>query len=148
MRKLSQITESIWGDIHKRSNGIQVKREDDVNHMDFTTFHDYLEEKYKDKYKYISSSKTCISVILDSSINLIVRYSNNKINDITIESLDEHFFSSSKEFEENFKLIYKGNSGFEIKDRNNVVSNETVDKFIESYYNNIISDDEFYILNA
>ena len=148
MRKLSQITESVWADIHKRSNGIQVKREDDVNRMDFNTFYDHLELKYKDKYVHITRSNTWICVILEYSINLIVHYSNNKIKDIRIESLDEHFFSSSKEFEENFKLVYKGDSKFEIKDKNNTVTNETVDKFIELFYNSIISDDEFKNLNS
>lgn len=46
MRKLSKITESVWSDIHRRSNGIQVKKEDDVNHLDQDGLFDYIQEHY------------------------------------------------------------------------------------------------------
>lgn len=42
MKKLSNITESVWADIHRRSNGTQVRKEDDINGMDPDRFWDYL----------------------------------------------------------------------------------------------------------
>ena len=49
MKKLSKINESIWSDIHKRSNGEKVRKEDD----DMKTFKHYLETHYKitDEFK-------------------------------------------------------------------------------------------------
>ena len=46
MRKLSQIMESVWADIHKRSNGVQVRKEDDINHLDQDELFDYIQEHY------------------------------------------------------------------------------------------------------
>ena len=46
MKKLSNIEESVWGDIRKRGNGTDVKKEDDVNHLDMDDFYDYLNKTY------------------------------------------------------------------------------------------------------
>ena len=44
MKKLS---ESVWADIHKRSNGKQVRKEDDVDNLDMEEFYDYLNDHYE-----------------------------------------------------------------------------------------------------
>lgn len=36
------IKESVWSDIHKRSNGEQVRKEDDINQLDYTDFFNYI----------------------------------------------------------------------------------------------------------
>lgn len=41
------IGESIWADIHRRSNGEQVRKEDDVDLLDIEDFCDYLKSKYE-----------------------------------------------------------------------------------------------------
>lgn len=41
------IGESIWADIHKRSNGEQVRKEDSVNNLDMKEFCDYLKDHYE-----------------------------------------------------------------------------------------------------
>ena len=46
MKKLSDITESIWSDIQDRSAGDTVRKEDDVNLLDKDEFYDYLKNKY------------------------------------------------------------------------------------------------------
>lgn len=46
MRKLSQISESVWGDIRRRGNGIEVKKEDNVDLLDRKGLVDYLKEHY------------------------------------------------------------------------------------------------------
>lgn len=43
MRKLS---ESIWADIHKRSNGSQIRKEDNIDKLDFHEFVSYLKDTY------------------------------------------------------------------------------------------------------
>ena len=52
MRKLSQIMESVWSDIHRRSNGIQVKKEDDINLLDQDGLFDYIQEHYEPLSEY------------------------------------------------------------------------------------------------
>ena len=44
MKKLS---ESVWSDIHRRSNGSQVRKEDDVNLLDRQGLVYYLKEHYR-----------------------------------------------------------------------------------------------------
>lgn len=49
MRKLSNITESVWNDIRKRGNGTDVKKEDDVDILDAEGFLQYLKDHYDSK---------------------------------------------------------------------------------------------------
>ena len=44
---MSEITESIWGDVQRRGMGIQKKKEDDVNIMDKDMLFEYLENRYE-----------------------------------------------------------------------------------------------------
>ena len=54
MKKLSNITESVWNDIRRRGIGTDVKREDDVNHLNRNEFYEYLKSKY-DKLSHMIS---------------------------------------------------------------------------------------------
>ena len=47
MRKLSEITESIWSDMQDRSAGETVRKEDDVNLLDRDGFYNYIMKHYK-----------------------------------------------------------------------------------------------------
>ena len=46
MKKLSNISESTWGNMIKRAEGEQIRREDDVNLMDLDGLHEYIKKKY------------------------------------------------------------------------------------------------------
>lgn len=46
MRKLSDITESVWADMHRRSNGSQERKEDNIDKLDFHEFVSYLKDTY------------------------------------------------------------------------------------------------------
>lgn len=51
MKKLSRIIkESIWSDIHKRSNGVQTRKEDNVNFLEPDGFVDYIRKNYRFDY--------------------------------------------------------------------------------------------------
>ena len=50
---MKNIKESVWADIHKRSNGDQVRKEDDVNLLDLDEFYKYIKDHYKTKVEYI-----------------------------------------------------------------------------------------------
>ena len=47
MKKLSNITESIWSDIQDRSSGEVIRKEDDVDLLDAQEFVEYLRDIYK-----------------------------------------------------------------------------------------------------
>ena len=47
MKRLSNITESIWSDIQDRSTGEINRKEDDVNNLDGEGLKDYISEHYK-----------------------------------------------------------------------------------------------------
>ena len=48
MKKLS---ESVWGNIRRKSLGQEVRTEDDVNRLRFDDFYDYITERYKFEVK-------------------------------------------------------------------------------------------------
>ena len=41
------ITESTWGDMRRRAEGEQIRKEDDVNYLNFNDFFEYLASHYK-----------------------------------------------------------------------------------------------------
>ena len=47
MRKLSEITESIWSDMQDRSAGEEIRKEDDINLLDSDGLYDYINKNYK-----------------------------------------------------------------------------------------------------
>ena len=67
MKKLSNIlNESVWGGMLNRSVGDSIRKEDDVNLMDITSFVDYLNEIYLlyDRSIYIKGDNTIIIPLL------------------------------------------------------------------------------------
>jgi len=81
MKKLSDINESVWSDIHKRSNGEQIRKEDDVNLLDKDGLLKYINEKYEFKDKEIISLSTLIGIPLYSHSSnityLLISYYNS-----------------------------------------------------------------------
>ena len=47
MKKLSNIQESIWSNINKRSEGISMRKEDDIDLMDTERLYQYVISKYR-----------------------------------------------------------------------------------------------------
>ena len=80
MRKLSEITESIWSDMQDRSSGETVRKEDDIDHLDYEEFFIYLTEHYQPKNKKTNEKIGGRTSTLD--INIIEIF-------IPIESIDD-----------------------------------------------------------
>ena len=98
MRKLSNIIESVWSDIQKRSMGKQMRKEDDVNFMDFETFGEYLRNFNK---------KEVTKVYLDPAGKFITIDEINIISESKERSYERHYqllltieYSESKDVEE------------------------------------------------
>ena len=78
MRKLSEITESIWSDMQDRSAGETVRKEDDVNLLDSDGLCDYLKKHYKGivPFAFITNIGGMLSVpIIRGTVHNCVWYS-------------------------------------------------------------------------
>ena len=51
IKKISNIKESIWSDIQDRSSGDTVRKEDDIDNLNYEEFFTYLTEHYQPKSK-------------------------------------------------------------------------------------------------
>ena len=77
MRKLSEITESIWSDMQDRSAGDTVRKEDDINLLDCDGLYEYLNQHYKGivPYAFITNIGGILSVpIIRDTANNCVMY--------------------------------------------------------------------------
>ena len=88
MRKLSEITESIWSDIQDRSMGKTVRKEDDVNLLDSDGLYDYLKKHYKGilPFAFIMNNYGMLSVpIIRGTVHNCVWYSlESEIKEVSI----------------------------------------------------------------
>ena len=78
MRKLSEITESIWSDMQDRSAGDTVRKEDDVNLLDSDGLYDYINKHYKRiaPFAFITNIGGMLSVpIIRGTVHNCVWYS-------------------------------------------------------------------------
>ena len=78
MRKLSEITESIWSDMQDRSAGETVRKEDDVNLLDSDGLYDYINKHYKRiaPFAFITNIGGMLSVpIIRGTVHNCVWYS-------------------------------------------------------------------------
>ena len=73
------IGESVWSDIHKRSNGDTIRKEDDINNLDIDELEEYLDNRYKLDYFSIECDHISILIpIIDTSDSSCI--SNIKFN--------------------------------------------------------------------
>ena len=78
MRKLSEITESIWSDMQDRSAGETVRKEDDINLLDSDGLYDYINKHYKRiaPFAFITNIGGMLSVpIIRGTVHNCVWYS-------------------------------------------------------------------------
>ena len=88
MRKLSEITESIWSDMQDRSAGETVRKEDDVNLLDSDGLYDCINKHYKRiaPFAFITNIGGMLSVpIIRGTVHICVWYSpESKIKTVSI----------------------------------------------------------------
>jgi len=73
---MKTIKESIWGDLARRSGGVDVRKEDDVNNLDIEEFYAYVKKQYKTKVEYIDLDSMYgeDELIVDITENIILFY--------------------------------------------------------------------------
>ena len=77
---MKKLNESIWSDMQDRSAGDVVRKEDDIDHLDYVEFFTYLTEHYQPKSKKINEKIGGRTPIMDTNTIEIF---------IPIESIDD-----------------------------------------------------------
>ena len=94
MRKFSEIMESAWGDMRKRSLGETIRKEEinDINDMNSDDFYKYLVLRYDDKVLKIKKDEMPwtflehrIFIDITDHISLYVLYSSEKLEEIKVK---------------------------------------------------------------
>ena len=149
------LNESHWSEMNRRSQGITVRKENNVNSLDYIDFFEYLKNRYKEYCggNFINRRDNYITFYLEPGCPLYIRYNDNgKIKEITTELFDKDSFSTfeeeleSKNVRHNLTADFNGSGTLEIKDKNGNTSNRTVIEFIDNYLNYVIDGDGHKIL--
>ena len=130
MKKLSQITESVWNDIRKRGNGSDVKKEDNVNILNRNEFYEYLKSEYSKLSNFITEDPSEIHIKFgwsyypkhDYTIDIHWVESNN-IKNLYLNGL--HVYEGSDEL---YKLCRKN---FKTGTENDNISNQEIIEIID-----------------
>lgn len=93
MKKLSIIEENVFDDMLSRSKSDDIRKEDEINNLDFPGFLEYLNANYKTPHMEIPHYPACINIPLikvgTTTYNLYIDYKNDdmKIRNIEISSI-------------------------------------------------------------
>lgn len=134
MKKLS---ESVWGDIRKRAEGNIIRKEDDVNHMNFDTFADYIKDNYSEKGDWFSIVESSdeksrhIEIDIISGITLSFNEVDGKIYNILIQSGKKYVDVPG--LKKIFNVNILGSSTYSVLEKDWTKSNNTFVKLIEFF---------------
>ena len=135
MRKLS---ESIWSDIQDRSSGKVIRKEDDVNHMNFDTFADYIKDNYSEKGDWFSVVESDnerskhIEIDIISGIDLSFNVVDGEIYNILIHN-NVNKYIDVPGLKKIFNVNILGSSTFSVVEKDWTKSNNTFVKLIEFF---------------
>ncbi len=135
MRKLS---ESIWSDIQDRSSGDTIRKEDDVNHMNFDTFADYIKDNYSEKGDWFSVVESDnersrhIEIDIISGIDLSFNVVDGKIYNILIHN-NVNKYIDVPGLKKVFNVNVLGSSTYSVLEKDWTKSNNTFVKLIEFF---------------
>ena len=142
MRKLS---ESIWSDIQDRSAGETIRKEDDIDLLDFEGFYKHIENRYKNKVYDIDDTfiggdgfQSC-DVYFTDDINLTIRFYNDTSKEKTITffwetSIEQSFID---ELGKQFNINDTGNHAIDIFPKEGKVSNKFFIEILEFILKNM-----------
>ena len=131
------IGESVWADIHRRSNGTQERKEDDVNFMDFDTLAEHIKDTYSEKGVWFSvvegptNSSRHIEIEIISGITLSFNEVDGKIYNILIQSGNKYVDVPG--LKKIFNVNILGSSTFSVVEKDWTKSNNTFVKLIEFF---------------
>ena len=133
------IKESIWSDIQDRSTGETIRKEDDVNHMDFDTFAEYIKDTYSERGIWFAvgesedgkSRSIEIDIIYGKEIDLSFNVVEGEIYNILVNGNKNYVDIPG--LKEIFNVNIIGSSSFSVYEKNWTISNNTFVKLIEFF---------------
>ena len=134
---MKRLSESVWGDLRKKSLGQETRIEEDVNHMDFDTFADYIKYNYSEKGDWFSVNESedgksrHIEIDIISGINLSFNVVDGKIYNILIQSNNKYVDVPG--LKKVFNVNVLGSSTFSVVEKDWTKSNNTFVKLIEFF---------------
>jgi len=132
------IKESIWSDIQDRSAGEVIRKEDDVNHMNFDTFADYIKDNYSEKGDWFAlvgsedGKSRHIEIDIISGIDLSFNVVNGKIYNILIQN-NANKYIDVPGLKKIFNVNILGSGTFSVVEKDWTRSNNTFVKLIEFF---------------
>lgn len=130
------IKESVWNDIRKRGNGTDVKKEDEIEHLDRDGMYDYIYTIYEQNPDVhalpltsdIPGSDQYFSLpmfIFGTALyRLAAHYTDGKISRIILFANKAECEDFYKLLTDNFKVYVKQNGSREITSKDDTVSNQ------------------------
>ena len=131
------LRESIWSDIQDRSAGKVIRKEDDVNHMNFDTFADYIEDNYSEEGNWFSIGENSdeksryIEIEIISGITLSFNVVDGEIYSILVQSINKYVDVPG--LKKIFNVNILGRSTVGVVEKNWTKSNNTFVKLIEFF---------------
>ena len=132
------INESLFGNMTNKGRGEVVKKEDDVNHMNFDTFADYIEDNYSEKGNWFSIAESedgksrHIEIDIISEISLSFNVVDGKIYNILVQS-SHKYYADVPELKKIFNVNILGSNTFSVTEKDWTKSNNTFVKLIEFF---------------
>lgn len=131
------VNESIWSDIQDRSSGQQIRKEDDIEHLDRDGMFGYIYDIYEQDPS-ITQTKALTSgssdgdqyfslpmFVFDYTLyRLAAHYINGKISRIILFANSDECQEFYKELTDNFKVFVKPNGAREIEAKDGTISNK------------------------
>ena len=141
---MKRLSESIWSDIHKRSNGSEIRKEDDIEHLDRDEMLDYIYSIYdvnekinatsalKSEVKDTKAFSLAVFIYGTSLYRLLVGYQNDKVYRIILLANEYDCDWCYDKLESKFNLTKQSNGSVEIKSKELTVSNSLILEIIET----------------
>ena len=149
MEKLSEVFESAWGDMRKRSSGEIVRKEDDISHFNMRELYDYIFELYDWKTKspillpYVSQGNLeheyfsiPIFKVNLKGYRIDVTFTNDKIKKVALLASINDIRDFKDVLMDNFKVTVRPDDALDIRTKEGEVTNQLCMDVIETIVEN------------
>jgi hypothetical protein len=134
------IKESVWADIHRRSNGEQERKEDDINLMGEMDLYDYIDINLGDDLEYYNTGpfvqNTDDSIVVEVIEDVSIYYSYIKEEPHSIFIFPYHGKKiDATKLEDDFYVEKRGR-GYKITEKDGTICNKTYIRLIKFFIDN------------
>ena len=128
------INESVWADIHKRSNGQTVRKEDDINSLDCDSLYEYIFDLYEQVDEQfiplkgqVTQSRTYFHIPIfknEKVYTLDVVFIDNKISEIKLMTYKHCIENFKHPLSDKFSITIRPDKALKITSKDGEVSNQ------------------------